>query len=245
MSILSFFRGKKRRNADKVVTGSAFGLPSELEMHGLKLGIQDTCVLWVKCSCCNEEWQDALEPNKEMKLACPHCGAINKVTWQFDLFVVGGGTQEINELKESPPVTEQPKRLQLYRMLLRLYSSRSPKTYNKDSLRKKEVLKAYIQLTQVAKLLVAGFACWLIFGNPLIPRHTSLLLTVLRLLSFAGAVVILSALLGSLRFHARRWTFTLLLHGCPSMKTLSVLRKAGTERNYRTESSPFSRKNLS
>ncbi len=89
MSIFNLFRGKKRRNSDKVVTGSAFGIPSQLEMHGLKLGMQDTCVLQVTCGCCNEAWQDALEPNKGMTLTCPHCGAVNKVTWQFQLFVVG------------------------------------------------------------------------------------------------------------------------------------------------------------
>lgn len=88
MNIFRLFRTKKRRNSDKVVTGSAFGIPSELEMHALKLGTQDTCVLWVKCGCCNEEWQDALKPNKEMTLTCPHCGALNKFIWQFQLFIV-------------------------------------------------------------------------------------------------------------------------------------------------------------
>lgn len=89
MSIFSLFRGKKRRRNAEVVTGSAFGIPSELEMHGLKLGVQDTCVVWVKCGGCDKEWQDALKPNKEMTLRCPHCDAVNKVTWQFDLYVVG------------------------------------------------------------------------------------------------------------------------------------------------------------
>jgi len=30
-----------------------------------------------------------MKPNKEMTLTCPHCDAFNKVTWHFDLFVVG------------------------------------------------------------------------------------------------------------------------------------------------------------
>lgn len=89
MGFWNLFRNKKRRNWDKRVEGSAVGIPSELNMHGLKLGMQQECVIPVKCGCCGENWKDALEPKKPTELRCPHCGALNEVIWNFELYVVG------------------------------------------------------------------------------------------------------------------------------------------------------------
>lgn len=89
MGLLSLFRRTKRRNWHKRVAGTAVGVPSVLDMHGLKLGMQQHCVIPVKCGCCRESWEDALQPKKPTELRCPHCGALNQVTWHFELHVVG------------------------------------------------------------------------------------------------------------------------------------------------------------
>ena len=89
MGLMSIFRSRKRRNSGGAVTGHASGIPSPFDMHALRLGVQKGCVLPVRCGCCQGEWLDALEPNQESPLRCPHCSATNQVMWQFQLLVVG------------------------------------------------------------------------------------------------------------------------------------------------------------
>lgn len=89
MSLSDIFRSKKRRNAGKVVAAAAMGgLPSPTDIAGLRTGLQKTCVITVRCGCCDEEWKDAVEPQKSMRLTCPHCGATNEITYNLNIVIV-------------------------------------------------------------------------------------------------------------------------------------------------------------
>jgi len=50
------------------------------DIAGLRMGTQKTTVMKLCCGNCKNEWQDAVEPNKLMRLTCPRCGAVNEFT---------------------------------------------------------------------------------------------------------------------------------------------------------------------
>ena len=90
MFLLSLFHIKRRPNAGKIVSARALGgVPTMADLLGLRSGLQKTCVLTVRCGCCDRDWKDAVAPRKLMRLKCPHCGAINQATWYLNFVVVG------------------------------------------------------------------------------------------------------------------------------------------------------------
>lgn len=91
MSIFDLFRKKRLPNAGKVVAVAAIGgIPSATDIAGLRSGHQKTCVITLRCGCCEQDWKDAVEPRKPMQLSCPNCGAVNEVTWNFSIAIVRG-----------------------------------------------------------------------------------------------------------------------------------------------------------
>jgi hypothetical protein len=105
---------------------------------------------------------------------------------------------------------------------------------------KKRKFTASTIMQLIVKLAVAFIMCLVLFGFPVSIRTGPPVLAVLYCLSFVGAVFFIHYILGSVWFHTRRWTFTLLLQGSVSRKVFNTLREAYVHRAYRTEASPAS-----
>ena len=86
MAFFGLFKSKSKRNASKVVSVAGVGMPNMSDLQALKMGIQRSCVIKLKCGACSDEWQDAVEPQKTMQVVCPHCGAKNHVTFNLNIY---------------------------------------------------------------------------------------------------------------------------------------------------------------
>ena len=79
----------KKRNAGKTVDAACtIGRPSAFDMQNIARGMQKTVVIGIECGACNQQWKDALVPNQETLVTCPHCGATNRVTLHARVYFV-------------------------------------------------------------------------------------------------------------------------------------------------------------
>jgi len=79
---------KRKKNVGKIFTGSTVGIPPAFDMQNIAMGLQKTVVMQVLCGGCEKEWKDAIVPNQETIVTCPHCGGKNKVTLHAKVFFV-------------------------------------------------------------------------------------------------------------------------------------------------------------
>lgn len=82
MGIFDLFRRKEKslkENTGKVFGAAAtIGGPSLADVRAIALGVQSTVLMGIQCGGCGKQWKDALVPNEETRVVCPHCGGTNK-----------------------------------------------------------------------------------------------------------------------------------------------------------------------
>jgi hypothetical protein len=125
--------------------------------------------------------------------------------------------------------------LRMYHLLLKLfYPKKVAEVYRPELLRIRSVT-----VVGTVQLLLALAISLVLFGFPVSIGEDPPERIVLYTISFSGAVLVFDIFLGSLWFHVRRWTLTMLLHGSVSRKIFRTMRQARSYRAYTTESSPI------
>jgi ribosomal protein S27E len=91
MSLFDFLTGKGRKsmvNKGKTFDAPAWGTPSFYDMEMVASGRQTTAIMKIQCGGCGKEWKDAVVPNEETNVKCPHCGGTNRVNSKIRFYSV-------------------------------------------------------------------------------------------------------------------------------------------------------------